>query len=191
MEQTAFFSVSKSKLLPALKQLMRFEKASKKKKYTLEITITDGSLQLVIPGVSLTVAAETSGSAKLTVGLAYMTEVINSQTNNVIAVSLTPNRVTIEHLSFGAPAIFFETDRVLRSINLPINYTYLDIAKLYLSDKYTEEEIQFNNLRDEVETAMKQVDADIMKITAIARTYGISKKDVEAMLFNRLKTHSN
>ena len=80
-----------------------------------------------------------------------------------------------------------KTDRILRSINLPLNYTDMDLAKLLLSGKYTDEEVSFNNLDAEAADAMRRVKANISKIVLLMKKYGFKKSEVEEMIFNKLK----
>lgn len=82
---------------------------------------------------------------------------------------------------------FFETDSILRSIQLPVNYTDMDLAKLLLSGKYTDEEISFNNLNATAADAMRKVKSDINKIVLQMKKYGFRKGEVEEMILNRLK----
>lgn len=89
--------------------------------------------------------------------------------------------------TFGVLTRFFEKDDILRSIDLPINYKFIDTAKLYLSEKYTTEEIIFNNLEKEVVDAINILDADIDKVTSIMRKYGFTRKEVEGIILNKLK----
>lgn len=186
MAQTASFIIASSKLLSPLRKLKRFSKAAPKKDSTLEVTIIEGFIELVIPGGFQQIKASTSGSAKFTVGLLYFIDVLQS-TSGALAVTVTPDRLDIGHLSVPVVTTLFETDRILRRIDLPVNYTFKDVARLYLSTKYTSEEIQFNNLSEDVEAAIKKVNTDIKKIASLTKNYGISKKEVEEMLFKRLR----
>ena len=149
MASTASFRVLKNELLKVLKQLQRVEKSAKKKLSTLEVTIIDNSLQLAIPGIQLNINAATKGSAKFTVRLWYFADIIKAEPDNTLHFDLTENRLNLRTLSFPVMTTFFETDSILRSINLPLNYTDMDLAKLLLSGKYTDEEIVINNLDQE------------------------------------------
>ncbi len=150
MNKSASFRIEKEPLLAALKQLQRVEKSSKKKRSTIEITILKGYIQLLIAGVRLNIHADTNGSAKFTILLWYITDVVNNEKDLYLDFSLDENRLKLRGFSFDVPTTFFENDRILRSINLPINYKYLDIVELYLSQKFTEEEIVFNKLEDSI-----------------------------------------
>ena len=47
------------------------------------------------------------------------------------------------------------------------SFVILDIARLYLSEKYTPEEITFNNLDSEVTDAIDKLNTDIDKVVSI------------------------
>ncbi|HET7116229.1 MAG TPA: hypothetical protein VFI29_07045 [Hanamia sp.] len=188
---SASFRVIKSELLNALQQMQRVEKSTKKKLSTLEVTLIDGLLQMAIPGIQLNVNAATRGSAKFTIRLWYFTDIIKSERDNTLHFELTENCLSVRTLSFPVLTTFFETDRILRSINLPLNYTDMDLAKLLLSGKYTDEEIVFNNLDKEAVKTMRKVKADISKIILMMKAYGFKRKEVEELILNKLKENAN
>jgi hypothetical protein len=187
MESTASFRVLKNELLKILKQMQRVEKSAKKKLSTLEVTIIDNYLQLAIPGVQLNINAATKGSAKFTVRLWYFADIIKAEHDNTLHFDLTENWLSLRTLSFPVLTTFFETDNILRSINLPLNYTDMDLAKMFLSGKYTDEEIVFNNLDKEAIKTMNKVKADISKIILMMKTYGFKRDEVEQLILNKLK----
>ena len=67
----------------------------------------------------------------------------------------------------------------------------MDLAKLLLSGKYTDEEIVFNNLDKEAMSIMRKVKADINKIISMLKTYGFKRKEVEELILNKLKENEN
>ena len=187
MASKASFRVLKNELLNVLKQMKRVEKSAKKKLSTLEVTIIDNYLQFAIPGIQLSINAATKGSAKFTVRLWYLADIIKAEQDNTLHFELTENRLSVRTLSFPVMTTFFETDSILRSINLPLNYTDMDLAKLLLSCKYTDEEISFNNLNSTASDAMRKVKSDINKIVLLMKKYGFKKDEVEEMISTRLK----
>lgn len=187
MESTASFRVLKNELLNVLKQMQRVEKSAKKKLSTLEVTIIDNYLQLAIPGIQLNINAATKGSAKFSVRLWYFAYIIKTEQDNTLHFDLTENRLSLKTLSFPVMTTFFKTDSILRSINLPLNFTDMDLAKLFLTDKYTDEEIVFNNFDKEAVKTIRKVQADISKIILMMKTYGFKRKEVEQLFLNKLK----
>ena len=187
MNTTAIFRVEKKQFLDALNQLKKIEKSGKKKESTLEVTILNGYIQLVIPGIQLYIHASTSGSAKFTIRLWYITDVVNAEKDNELNFTLNENQLKLRGFSFGVLATFFENDRILRSIDLPVNYKYLDVVRLYLSERYTTDEIIFNNLDKEVVAAINKLKTDIDKVSSTLRQYGFSREEVETLILNKLK----
>lgn len=186
MASTASFRVLKNELHNVLKQMQRIEKSAKKKLSTLEVTIIDNYLQLSIPGIQLNINAATKGSAKFTLRLWYFADIVKSEQEGTLHFDLTENRLKLRSLSFPVLTTFFETDNILRSINLPVNYTPIDLAKLLLSGKYTDDEMSFNNLEIEAAEVMRKVKADISKIVLLMKKYGFNKKEVEEIIFNKM-----
>lgn len=187
MNNTTTVTVDKRQLLNSLKQLQKVEKSSRKKDSTLEITIYDGYLQLVIPGIQLTVQARTEGSAKFTLRLWYFANLVNAEKENELHFNLTENQLKLRGFTFSVLTTFFEKDNILRSIDLPVNYKFLDVAKLFLSEKYTIDEIIFNNLDKEVVDAINKLKTDVDKATSIMRKYGFTSKEVERIILNKIK----
>lgn len=187
MSSSASFRVLKNELLNALKQMQRAEKTAKKKMSTLEVTIIDNYLQLTIPGVQLNVNAATKGSAKFSIRLWYFADIIKNENDNTLHFDLTENWLGLRTISFPVMTTFFETDRILRSINLPLNYSELDLAKLLLSGKYTDAEIVFNNLDVETTKTMRRINTEINKIVVLMKKYGFKKHEVEDIILNKLK----
>ena len=63
----------------------------------------------------------------------------------------------------------------------------MDVAKLYLSNKYTTEEIKFNKLEKQVEESILNVKNEVNKISLLMKDYGFSKNEVETLILNKLK----
>lgn len=151
----------------------------------MEVTIIDGYLQMNIPGVQLTINAITKGSAKFAMRLWYFADIVKAEKDTMLQFELTENRLGLRVFSFPVLTTFFSTDRILRSIQLPLNYTEIDVAKLFLSGKYTDEEIHFNNLNKEAAFAMQKVKSDIIKIFTLIKKYGFEKEDIEELIKNK------
>ena len=187
MNSTASFTVNKKELLSALKQLKKLERSGKKKESTLEITVIDSGLQLIIPGVELYIAARTENCAKFTVKLWYITDVVNAENDIELFFTLSINTLKLRGFSFNVQTTFFENDRILRSINLPMNYKYLDIVKLYLSEKYTSEELKFNKLEKTVLDSIDKLKTDIDRVTSILKVYSFSRNEIECFIHDKVK----
>ena len=183
----ATFTTSKTQLTNVLKQFIKVVGKYRKGETTVEITIIDEQIKLVIPGVNLNITAITSGSAKFTVGLLYLYEVLKSHPEDIIQFTIKEGLVKCNQVSFPAPTTFFKTDDILRSIDLPINFVNMHLAKLATSGKYTAGEIAFNNLTHQKEEALLMLHQDIDKITYLTQPYGVIRKDIEDLLIYKIK----
>ena len=187
MEKTATFRVLKSEILSTLKTLHKIEKIGKKKGSTLEVTVKKNSLELVIPGAQLYIGAISEGSAKFTINLGYFLDIINSEKDKELNFIIVDKGLKLRGFTFNVQTTFLDSDRILRSIDLPIGYQYLDLVKLYLSEKYTYEEIRFNHLDDEIVEAIDKLKADIDRVTSTLKTYGFRTEDVEELIKEKFK----
>jgi len=187
MENKATFRVLKNELLVVLKQLQKLEKTVRKKLSTIEVTIIDDHIQMAIPGVQLQINAATKGSAKFTVRLWYLADIIKAEKDASLDFKLLDNQLKLRVFTFPVLTTFFETDRILRTINLPVNYTDMDLVKLCLSGKFTDEEISFNKLDKIAAEAMQKTKADISKIFFLMKKYGFNKKEIKELISNKLK----
>ncbi|MBK9677855.1 MAG: hypothetical protein IPO69_03065 [Saprospiraceae bacterium] len=97
------------------------------------------------------------------------------------------NQIHLNGLVFNALTTHFDDDRILRSIQLPINFTFIDIARLYLSEKYTTDEMLFNNLSEKVVKSFKEVNEDIEKAYNQLAKYGVRKVEIEELMHKKLK----
>ena len=150
-------------------------KSNRRKDSTLEVTLKLGFIHLIIPGVELHVHPLSTGSAKLTIRLWYIADIVKAETEKVLHFTVEDGTLKLRGFTFNAQTTFFETDRILRSINLPMNYKYLDIVRLYLSEKYTTEELEFNKLDAAVFNALEKLNSEIDKTTSTLRKYGFKR----------------
>ena len=61
------------------------------------------------------------------------------------------------------------------------------MVRLYLSEKYTTEEIEFNKLNHEVTEAIDDLKTDIDRTTTILKKYGFKREDIETFITDKVK----
>lgn len=183
----ARFVVLKVDLLRILTQLKKLARSAKNKEAILEITLTKDTITFNIPGAQLHLDAHTVGTAKLTIRLAYFLDIIETLRDQVVIADIKENQLTIGNISFPVLTTFFEDDEILRSIDLPLNYKDIDLAKLSLSDKYTKSELDFNNLLSVAERANKEITDDTNKAYSILSKYGFTYNEVVEIIKSKLK----
>ncbi len=182
------FTLKKATLLKTLQEISKvLGRTSKIKKLTvLEMTVTDGKLTLVIPGAKHILDCETTSTAKVAINLFYYIDIINTQKDDKIQCTITNNTIEIKGLFIKVQTTFFETDRILRSIKMPINYTDFHLLKLE-NQGYTEEEIKFNKLGMQIHLAKKRLTSNIRKTIDLLNVYGINQNEIEEIINRKIE----
>src|SRR5687768_14631915 len=108
MDSTATFKVRKKELLSVLKKFKSMEKVSRKKGSTLEVTIVNTGLRLIIPGVEVPIAATTSGTARFSIPLLYFADIVNTEKNEELEFILAEDRLKLRDFSWKVKSTFFE-----------------------------------------------------------------------------------
>jgi hypothetical protein len=106
---------------------------------------------------------------------------------DVLNCLLTEDTLKISNTFFNVYTTFFKDDSILRSINLPVNYSHVDLYRLNASGKYTQQEIEFNELTEQIEDSILKIKLDTEKVSLILSAYGFSKKEVTDIIMNKLK----
>ena len=180
---TAEKAILLEELLKMTKSLGRISKT--KMNIVLELTITNNLLTLVIPGIKLAMKCETKRTAKATIGLYYFKDIIENSNSSKIECIVTDNEMKIGSAIFKCQTTFFETDSILRSIKLPINYT--DYHVLQLENKgYTIEELRFNELEFVVYQAKKNLKKNIAFAKEVLGVYGFTTKELEELINKKI-----
>jgi len=183
----ASFKIRKSKLLNELKKVTKtLGRVSKWNRYTtVELTITDGQLTLVIPGMRVELQCETTSTAKATLGLFYFKDIVNNWKDLQLECFILDEQFKIGITSIKAKTTFFEDHSILRSIHLPINYSELHLLQLEHKG-FTAEEIDFNELEFEIYYAKKHLKSNIKKAKEILMPYGITLKEIEELIQRKI-----
>lgn len=184
----ASFTIKKSKLVEELKNMTKsLGRVSKYTKSTiLELTITDDLLTLVIPGIKLEMECKTKSTAKASIGLYYFKDIIQTFNGLDITCNISNDEIKIGGTTVNCQTTFFETDSILRSIKLPINYTDLHILQLE-NNGYTIEELRFNELEFVVYHAKKNLKKNIRNTKDILGVYGFTAKEIEELIDKKIR----
>jgi hypothetical protein len=177
MNYKSLFFVNKKELINTLNLLSIA--LPKIKKYALEIslemTITDGKVDFTIPGASFSINAETKGTCKASLRFLHFLELVKSSNNDNVEVVIEKNLLKVGKVSVGVQSTFFKNDRILRSIDLPINYKLVDIIRLP-QNGYTWEEIEFNNLVTTYNHAYAEYEKNVKAAAKLLSPFGITEK---------------
>lgn len=172
-----------------LVDVLKFLKAGQKKTWMeerpyCEITILINEVKFVVNGASKSLFCETKSPARVTISFAYLLHLIKDRPRIVTKVSVGDDFMSINESTVPVTTCFFKDDSILRSINLPVNYSIKDVLRLPL--RYTEKEIEFNKFTAEYKGACATLNYDTRLITARLKKYGISKDAIEKFLYNNI-----
>ena len=118
-----------------LKDTMRFlsvavPKNAKGKLFNCEITIKTNEVIFVVIGASRTIFCKTVSPVKVSVPFYYLYEVVKNTTTTQTHFEVVEAWLTIGYLTINANTCFFKDDSILRSIDLPINFSVSDMRRI-------------------------------------------------------------
>lgn len=152
----------------------------------IEITVMDTQVQLVGIGFTLAMESSTTGTCKLVVPILHWFELVNMTTQPLVKVVVTEGEAMVGRVSVKVQTTFFETDKILRSILLPINPKPIDYWKLQYQG-YTQEELLFNKVILDIELANKELNKSIRKAAELFTGFRISQEELREMVLKRIK----
>lgn len=177
------FTANRQQVLETLKRL----KVAFGKDYTktaiksCEITVTSSQATFSVPGAYFSFPCKSNGAAKAVVPFLILFKLIKTEKADVIEMKFEPSRVWFGNLSFSAETWFFADDRILRTIQLPMSYTLIDLIKL-TKQNYTQEELEFNNIPQKIKEALQELDRTITSCHNKLKGYGINRKELELFI---------
>lgn len=152
---------------------------------TCEITLTDGYVQLAIPGAVFGFKCQTKGTAKATIKFKNLWSIIDSHNQELLLVEFFDGSLRFGIVQVNAATTFFKDDSILKTIRLSNNYTELDLL-LLKNEGYTKAELEFNNLLESIEIAEKKVYSNIRRAAKVLKEYGITPVDIKKLLVEKL-----
>jgi hypothetical protein len=182
------FSINKNKLLQELNNIAKVvgRKNKQSKNVIAELTITDNLLTIVLPGITKSIECLTYSSVKATIGFYYFKDIIETSNNHEIECNIFDNELRIGGTAIHLKTTFFENDSILRSIQLPVNYTPLHLLQLEHKG-FTIEELRFNNLEFDVYEAKRALNKNVQQAFDILRLYGITEIEIQELIDTKIK----
>ena len=154
-------------------------------KVTCEITLTDGNVQLAIPGAIFNFKCQSKGTAKATMEFRKLYNLIDHHSYDELYVEFFDGSLRFGSVTLEAKTIFFKNDSVLKTIDLPDKYTDLDLL-LMKNEGYTKEELEFNNISGIIEMAERRVYYNVRRSAGYLREYGITPQEIKKLLVEKL-----
>ncbi len=178
-------SVPTKSLLEVLNFLKRaIPKGKKACTYMCELTVKTNQIDFVVIGASKTLYCKANGPAKVSVYFDTFYDIAKNTKNFHTLILIADGLIRINVTTIDARTFFFEDDSILRSINLPINYTARDV--LLLAETYTPEEIEFNVLTETYDNARRVLVRDMEVVYERLRKYGFSRNETEEIIMNKI-----
>lgn len=178
----AGFKVQTKELRRVLRLLSKSYGINRKDQYPYcEITIKTDLVEFVVAGIKESISCEARGPARVTIAFEYFIHLVTDRPLLKTKVEVGNEFMNVNDVSVVVDTWFFENDRILRSIDLPVNYEISDILRLV--NRYTDEEIEFNKLKDDLSEAQGKLHNDIKKINRILKPYKISPEKVEEFIY--------
>ncbi|KAF0128483.1 MAG: hypothetical protein FD155_3225 [Bacteroidetes bacterium] len=178
---------TKSELVQVFKHLRVSAKGTKpqRMKIQCEVTVYDGKLNFVVPGISYDLKCETTGVGRFSTIFLYLDNIVHSKKNEDVMISFKDQYVTFGSVTFSTNTTFFRNDRILRNIQLPINFIEADIIRL-LNEGYTEDEIRFNRLDKPLAAIKQKMDKNILAAFNLLKPFGIYHHEIKDLVYIKL-----
>lgn len=182
------FELNTKEVKDTFKRIKKLLGASKSWKIStrIELTILDGLVQFVGNGFVMELKASTTGSCKLVASVMHWNELAQTCTAPVFRVVVTEGEAMVGRVTVIAQTTFFETDKILRSIQLPTAPKPIDYLKLAYQG-YSKEELQFNAVDKKIADARGELATCIAKVASDLKPFRFSHAEVREMIMARLR----
>ena len=172
-----------------LQETMKFlstavPKNKKGRLYNCEMTVKTNEFNFVVIGASRVIYCSATGPVKVSLPFWYLNDIIQRIKQQHIIIDITEGSLTTGKLTVSTSTCFLQDDSILRSVNLPMNYTVADLLRI--NDHYTSEEITFNKLDVLIKNNIETISQDINKIAVILKKYGIARKEIQEYVFQKI-----
>ena len=179
------------KLLQTLKQVNGAvgKRSARTVAITSEITVTDCKITIAVPGAIFSMECLTDGTCKASVPFLHLLEVVKDFKTKNTGIVITEGCIKLNAISLLGKTTFFEDDTILKTIDLPINYTDAELMRLS-ANGYTSGEIAFNNLKPKIEKANQNLHKHLLNAYHLLKQYGVTFEDLEQITKERLYTEN-
>ncbi len=180
------FKAKRTDLLKVLMHLYpkRRVKYSDYRKVPCEITVVNAKITFAARGAEFHLNCITKGSAKVTVPLYLIYNYVELDPSEEVCFEITDGKMKINTLTVNVNTCFFETDKILRTIRLPLNYNEADVIRLI--NDHTQEELVFNGVFNKVNLGLVNLDKNIISAYIILKDYGVNIEEIKQLIAPKL-----
>ncbi|MBN4049736.1 hypothetical protein JYT36_00750 [Bacteroidales bacterium AH-315-N07] len=160
-------------------------RSSKTLATTCEITVTDGKITFAVPGAVFSLECSTQGTCKATVPFLHFMRIVKDSKQEETEMIVRVGKLQLNSITLSAKTTFFENDKILRTIQLPMNCTEVQLLRLKMKG-YTEEELNFNGLVLLIDKANENLNEILLDTYKKLKQYGITYEELEKMVKEKL-----
>ena len=143
------------------------------------------NVTFAVPGAVFPLECISQGVCKASVPFLHVVQIIKDSRVKETEIIITKGNLKINGVTISVKTTFLEDDNILRTIDLPINYTEADLIRLS-HNGYTYEELEFNNLHSKIDDALYNLDDNIFKAYKLLSQYGIDFSVLKEMVHDKL-----
>ncbi len=181
------FIIDKAALENQLKKIKPDGRRKKKviNQLVLEVSLTTDLMTLTVPGFHLDLEVQGTGAGKVSTGLLHFIHIVENLPDGTFILQLLDGEIRVNDKYIQADVWLYQNDSILRKINLPVNYSELQLLRLPILG-YTDDELYFNKLSVKVDIAQKHLERNISEAADILDQYGIGRKELSAFIKERV-----
>lgn len=184
------FHCSKVEILEKIKQLRSLVRPKSKKSLmaaTLEIRIQPQFVSFHISGGELKLFCNTKGWGSFTLSLEYFFQVLTDYTGAVFSPTFKNGEMQAGGLFTKGLGFKIQNNHPENKVtlDLPLNYTDLDILKL--RNQTSEKQLEIVNAKRLIEQAEERLELNIEIAYNALKIYGIEKDLFHLMVINKIK----
>jgi hypothetical protein len=150
-----------------------------------EVTITDNKVTFSLPGCKYALTCDTQGTAKFSTNFLYFHDLIKHHKYNELFFEIENDLIKLGDFEFKVNTCFFEDDKILKSIKLPIKFQDKHLLNLK-KEGYTKEEFAFNNLQKKIDLAELRLTNNINNALKLLSKYNVTRADIEHLVNSKL-----
>lgn len=149
-----------------------------------EVMANNNEVVINVPGISLKIPTEVRGGIKFTIPFTRLQQIVKLTNKSEITFLASEGNVQIDSTTFIVPTVFFKNLTPPRSIKLPINYSQRELIQI--SDGYTSEELDFNNITPLIIEAKEELARSINLAQKHLNMYGVTFNDLSQLAYKKI-----
>lgn len=179
------FTAAKKEILKTMKIVKTgLPKGGRKKEINIELQIGMNKVVMEIPGVSFEFYGKTVGLGKAFLPFLQFESMVKDSGVEEITVIVEAGKARVGKFTASNPAITISHVENIISIDLPVNYTLIDL--IALKHRYSLEDLMANNFIKLIEDAEEKREANVHKALQLLKPFGITYEDLNFVIEKKI-----